>query len=161
MIASLKARAAAFPDPQTIAMMNGPRTADAIATDCDPFMASIREPVRPIDFIPAAKSDAAAIRITTLLNPSPAPLQNCFDTSPGSCLCRMATIRPRAVPISMQTGTEKVFVGSQPTSFEAITRRKSGTIGMIAMIGLIWKFFRSTWASSGRKSAVPTPSLMK
>ena len=86
VIASLKASAAAFPEPETTAMRNGPTAAAIMATDCEPFMASTSAPVRPIDFMPAAKSAAAAIRITTLLKPSPAPLQKRFDVSPTSCL---------------------------------------------------------------------------
>ena len=65
---------------------------------------------------------------------------------------------PSAVPISMQTGTENVFVGSHPTCFDAMTRRKSGITGMIAMIGLILKFAisRSVSVSSFTE---PTPSF--
>ncbi|CDE50546.1 unknown [Sutterella sp. CAG:351] len=65
---------------------------------------------------------------------------------------------PSAVPISMQTGTENVFVGSQPTCFEAITRRKSGITGISAMMGLILKFSisRSVSVSSFTE---PTPSF--
>ena len=129
-----------------------------MATDCDPRIASTSAPVRPIDFMPAAKRAAAAIRITTLLKPSPAPLQKRFDVSPTSCLWTSPTTMPSAVPISMQTGTENVFVSSHPTCFEATTRRKSGITGMIAMMGLILKFAISRSVSVSSLTD-PTPSF--
>ena len=92
-------------------------------------------------FMPEANMAAAAIKMTTSQKPSPAPRQNFLEASPIFCLLNNATIRPMAVPISMQTGTEKAFVGRTPTCLEARTSRASGIIGMMALIGLTLKFF--------------------
>ena len=92
-------------------------------------MASTNASVKPIDFMPEAKTAAAAISNATSQNASPQPRQKRLETSPPLSLLAKAINKPTPVPINMQHGTVKMFEGNQPTCLEAITSKNKGKIG--------------------------------
>ena len=65
VMAPLKAKAAASPEPEMTAMKNGPNVPAAAAAVWDPSMSSVSAPVRPMAVMPVVKTLAQTMRPMT------------------------------------------------------------------------------------------------
>ena len=66
VIAPLNASAAASPEPEMIAITNGPNAPAIRAMDSEPFIVSMSAPVSPMAVMPAVKTAAATMSPMTL-----------------------------------------------------------------------------------------------